>query len=99
MQPIYSPSQFFKTKTYLVKISLLGIEQNSLTAPLQRGQTPPNGHTGYDTNQSDCETSTMQELWGMWRTSSLPLLPDPLWLGVVVPERVRFMGQEELFDL
>ena len=29
---------------------------------------------GYDTKQSDGEVSVMLELWGMWSTSSLPLL-------------------------
>ena len=38
----------------------------------------------------------MLELWGMWSTSSLPLLPDPLWPGVVAPDRILSMGQIEL---
>ena len=29
----------------------------------------------------------------------LPLLPGPLWLEVVVPAKVLFMGQIELFNL
>ena len=32
------------------------------------------------------------ELWGMQSTPSLPLLPDPLWLGTVAPDRVLSMG-------
>ena len=35
----------------------------------------------------------MQELWGMWSTPLLPLLPDPLWLGVVAPDRVQSIDQ------
>ena len=38
----------------------------------------------------------MLELWGMWSTTSLPLLLGPLWLGVVAPGRVLSMGQIEL---
>ena len=34
----------------------------------------------------------------MQSTSSLPLLPGPLWLGVVGLDRVLSMGQIELFD-
>ena len=29
----------------------------------------------------------MLELWGMRSTSSLPLLPGPLWPGVVAPDK------------
>ena len=35
----------------------------------------------------------MLELWGMQSTSLLPLLSDPLWPGVVTPDRVLSMGQ------
>ena len=38
----------------------------------------------------------MLELWGMWSTTSLPLLPDPLWLGVVAPDGALSMGKIEL---
>ena len=34
----------------------------------------------------------------MSSTSSLPLLPGPLWLGVVVPVRILSMSQIELFN-
>ena len=34
----------------------------------------------------------------LWSTPSLPLLPGPLWTGLVAPDRVLFMGQIELFD-
>ena len=49
-----------------------------------------------DTKQSDGEVLVMLELWGMWSTLSLPLLPSPLWHGVVGPDMVLFMGQIEL---
>ena len=35
----------------------------------------------YDTKQSDGEAPVMLELWGMWSTLSLPLLPGLLWPG------------------
>ena len=38
----------------------------------------------------------MLELWRMQSTPSLPSLPGPLWPGVVVPDRVKSMGQIEL---
>ena len=35
----------------------------------------------------------------MPRTSSLPFLSGPLWLIVVAPDTILFMGQIELFDI
>ena len=35
------------------------------------------------------------EIWEMWITPSLPLLPRPLWPGVVAPDWVLSMGQIE----
>ena len=37
----------------------------------------------------------MLELWGMQSTPSLPLLPGPLWPGVVALDRFLSMGQIE----
>ena len=37
-------------------------------------------------------------LWGIWNIPSVWLLPDPLSPGVVAPDRVLSMDQEELFD-
>ena len=34
----------------------------------------------------------MLELWGIQSTPSLLLLPGPLWLGVVAPDRALSMG-------
>ena len=48
-----------------------------------------------DTKQSDGEVTVMLELWGMLSTSSLPMLPSPLYPGVVVPDRVLSMGPIE----
>ena len=44
----------------------------------------------------DDEVPVILELWGMWSPPSLPLLPGPLWPGVVVPDRVLSMGQIRL---
>ena len=60
---------------------------------LCRGLRPPttththNESPRYDTKQSDGEVPVMLELWGMWRTPSLPLLPCALWPGMVAPEK------------
>ena len=51
---------------------------------------------GYDTKQSDGEFPVMLELWGMWSTSSLPLLTGTLSLRVVVSDGVISIGQIEL---
>ena len=60
---------------------------------LYRGVRPPaNECPRYDTKQSDGEVPAMLELWGMQRTPSLPALPDPLWPGVVAPDRALSMG-------
>ena len=44
---------------------------------------PPNKCPGYDIKQCDREFLVMLGLWGMWSTSSLSLLPGPLWPGMV----------------
>ena len=41
----------------------------------------------------------MLELWEMWSTPSLPLLPGPLWPCVVAPDRALSLGQIEMFDI
>ena len=52
----------------------------------------PNECPGYDTKQSDGEVPVMLGLWGIWSTPSLPLLPGPLWPGVVAPDRALSVG-------
>ena len=60
---------------------------------LQRSKIlPPNKCPGYDIKQSDGEAPAL-EIWGMWSTLSLPLLPGPLWPGVVAPDWVLSIGQ------
>ena len=57
---------------------------------------PPNVCSGYDTKQSDGEVPVMLKLWGLWSAPLLPLLPGPLWPGVVAPDRALSMGLIEL---
>ena len=58
---------------------------------------PPNECPGYNTKQSHGKVPVMLELWVMWSTPSLPLLPGPFWSGVVEPDRALLsMGQVEL---
>ena len=52
----------------------------------------PNECPGYETKQSDGEVPVMLGLWGMRSTPSLPLLPSPLWPGLVAPEKALSMG-------
>ena len=47
---------------------------------------------GYDTKLSDGEVPAVLDLWGIQSTPSLPLLPGPLWPGVVAPDRALSMG-------
>ena len=57
------------------------------------GKTPlSNKCSGYDTKQSDGEVPVILRLWRMQSTPSLPLLPGPLWLRMVAPDRVLSMG-------
>ena len=66
---------------------------NTLTAPLERGKTPPpNECPEYDTKQSDGEVPAVLEFWGMRSTPSLPSLLGPLWPEVVAPDRALSMG-------
>ena len=53
-------------------------QQNTPTASLQMGKTPPNECPGYDTKQSDGVDQVMLELWGMRSTPLLPSLSGPL---------------------
>ena len=64
------------------------------SGPVAERKDPPlNKCPPYDTKQSD------GEVLEMWSTPSLPLLLDPLWLGVIAPDRVLFMGQIGLFNI
>ena len=69
--------------------SQLGL-QNTLTSFMQSGN-PPKKCPGYNTKQSDGEGPVILELWRLC-SPLLPLLPGPLWPGVVVLS----MGQVEL---
>ncbi len=58
----------------------------------RRLRPPNNDRSGYDTKQSDGKVPVMLELWGRLSTPSLPLLPGPLWPGMVAPDRALSMG-------
>ena len=68
------------------------------TASLQRLRALHNERPGYIMKQSESEAPA-QELSAMWSTPLLPLLPGPLWPGVIAPDRVLPVGQVELFDI
>ena len=48
--------------------------------------------SGYDTKQSNGEVRVMLGPGGIRSTPSLPLLPGPLWPGVVAPNMALSMG-------
>ena len=73
-----------------------------LTQSAGAGKIPTTNNNecpGYDIKKSDDEVPLILELWEMWSTPSLPLLPGTFLLGVVVPDRVLSMGQLELFEI
>ena len=57
-----------------------------------RGIRPPKKCPGYNTKKSDSKVTVMLELWEMRITPSVSLLPGPLWLGMVAPDRALSMG-------
>ena len=57
---------------------------------------PPNECPEYDTKQFNGEIPVMPELWRIRSTPLLPLLPGPLWPGVVAPDRAQSMDWIEL---
>ena len=59
---------------------------------LCRRVRPPNECLGYDSKQSNGEVPGMLGLRGMRNTPSMPLLPGPLWPGVVAPDRALSIG-------
>ena len=64
---------------------------------MSKTTTPMSVLEKYDSKQSDGEVPLMLDLWGMLSSTSLPLLPGPLWL--VAPDWILSMGQIELFDM
>ena len=86
---------YIYSQTNVTLPNQLGLE-NTPTAFLPRGESPPTECPGYDTKQSAGEVPVIQDLWGMRSTPSLSSLPCPLRPGVVAPDRVVSMGQIEL---
>ena len=68
-----------------------------LTASVQKGKTSCNKFPGYDTIPPD-GGAPVQELWGMGTTPSLSSLPCSIWPRELVPIRVPFMAQTEVFN-
>ena len=50
----------------------------------------------YDIKQSDCETPALEI---RECTPLVPLPPVPVWAGVLVPDRVLYLSQIEMFDI
>ena len=67
----------------------------SSTASLVRGKNPPNECHEYDSKQSDGDGQAL-DIWAIWSTPLLQLLPGPLSTGVVEPDRVLSIVQKEL---
>ena len=61
---------------------------------LCRGVRPSHEYPQYDIKPPDCKAPAL-EIWGMWSTPSLPLLPGQHWPWVVASDRVLSMGQIE----
>ena len=76
-----------------------GYKIHQLHLSLTEEQDYFNECPGYNTKQSDGEAPVILELWGIWSTLSLPLLPGPLWPEVVPSDRVLPRDQIELFDI
>ena len=66
---------------------------------LLKSKTTPDECPLYDTKKSDVEAPLMLDLWEMQSTLLLPSLQDSLWLGVVVPDNVLFMGYIDMFPI
>ena len=67
--------------------------------PAEGKDPPPNECSGYDTKQSDGEVPAMLELWRMRSTHSMPLLPGPLWPGVVAPDKDPIYGLNRAYGI
>ena len=67
-------SYFICMLTYLLWPSRLGW-QNTLTASVQRGKTPPNECPGYDSKQPDGEASVILEVWGNAEYPFIAIVP------------------------
>ena len=95
---LYTPQNWrlnneYKCLFYIYYVNLkYSIAQNTPTASLQRGKTPPNECPGFNTKKSDGEGPVMLELWRMRSASSLASLPGPLWPGVVALDKGPIYG-------
>ena len=60
---------------------------------LQRDKTPTKEGSG---NHASDNEAPVLDIWGVWNTTSLPLLPASLWFRKIVTVKVSSMGQ--IFD-
>ena len=73
-------------------VQLAGAVEYTNCTSAEGYDSPPNKCPVYNTKQSDGEVPVILELWGMWSTSSLLLLPSSLWPGMVALDRALTMG-------
>ena len=67
--------------------------KNTTTAFPQKDKTPPSQRVSCLWQWIIWWWGSVLNFWGMWSTPLLPLLPGPLWIGVVAPGRTLFMDQ------
>ena len=66
------------------------------TVSLQRGKVPHPPNKCPATKPSE---APVLELWGIWSTPSLPLLPGQFWPRMVVPVKVPSIDQIKLLTI
>ena len=84
-------------QTWIIELPSRLRLSNTPIASLQRGKISSNECPVYDIKPSHREVPFL-ELWEIWSTPSLSVLPCPLWSRVVAPDRFLSMGQIEIFD-
>ena len=104
---VYFCLQTVKCQSISVTSLYSSISDNSVYCPVGSGcrihrlhlcreVTHPNECPDMTLNKSDGEVPVILGLCGIWSTPSLPLLPDPLWPGMVAPDMVLSIGLIEL---
>ena len=78
--------------TFIYRASRIGCFSLNMVDIFKKYLQQQSYHFPLLVKQSDGEVPAVLELWGMQSTPLLPLLPGPLWPGVVVPDRALSMG-------
>ena len=83
---LYKPTCRFEPVSNLISAQLAGWGAGGAVEYTNcffvEGEDPHHNECpGDDTKQFDGKAPAMLELWGMWSSPSLPLLPGPLWPG------------------